>query len=84
MRTIDLRDAATTAQDLIVQAADGPVLLHDATGRSFILAELDEADAEALALRKHPQLLKIIERSRARAAREGWLTTEQLREQLGP
>ena len=83
MKTIELSDTATTAQDLVRQAAKGPLLLHDATGRSFILAEVDQADAEVLALRDHPQLLKIIQRSRARAACEGWLTTEQLREQLG-
>jgi hypothetical protein len=47
------------------------------------LAEVDEADVEALALAQSGKLQQIIERSRARAEREGWLTTEQLREQLG-
>jgi hypothetical protein len=83
MKTVHVENFPTAARDLVAQAAREPILLHDANGRSFVLAEVDEADAEVLALSDHPQFLKIIERSRARAEREGWLTTEQLREQLG-
>lgn len=66
------------------QATAEPILLRDGQGRTFVLAAEDDADAEAIALEGNPQLLEIIQQSRAWGEREGWLTTEQLREELGP
>lgn len=81
MKTVDLATTRTTTRELLEQAAKGPLLLRDDCGRTYVLAELD--DAETVALGKSPQLLAILKRSRRRAQREGWLTTKQLREQLG-
>ena len=84
MRTVDLNEATAETQQWVQQAVAEPIFLRDGQGRTFVLAALDDADAEAIALAENPQLLDIIQQSRARAEREGWLTTEQLREELGP
>ena len=83
MKTINLNDTTTSARELVEQVGKGPILLRDGRGHTYVLAEVDDADAEAIALGSSPQLLAMIERSRARAQTEGWLTTEQMREQLG-
>ena len=44
---------------------------------------IGQEDAETLALADNPMLHEILERSRSRAEREGWLTTKQLRAELG-
>jgi hypothetical protein len=83
MKTIHVGEKAPTMNELVEQLKTEPILLRSASGRTFVLAEVDEADAEALALAHSDQFRQIIERSRTRAQQEGWLTTEQLRKQLG-
>lgn len=84
MKTVDLTEATAETQQWVQQAVAEPIFLRDSRGRTFVLAALNDADGEAIALAENPQLLEIIQQSRARAEREGWLTTEQLREELGP
>ena len=83
MKTIELNESVTTVQELVEQAAHEAILLRDVRGGSYILAPVDEGERETLVLADHPQLRQILDRSRARAEREGWLTTEELRSQLG-
>jgi hypothetical protein len=82
MKTVNIGDGGPTVKELVEQAQTEPLLLRNA-GRTYLLAEVDEADADALALAQSDQFQSIIERSRLRAQKEGWLTTQQLREQLG-
>lgn len=83
MKTVIVDRESPTASELVEQAQSGPILLRNEAGKTFVLAEVAEDDAEALALSGNHQLEAILERSRNRAARDGWLTTEQLRQQLG-
>jgi hypothetical protein len=82
MRTVRVEQSAT-AGELFDQAAGEPVLLRVPSGRAFVLVEVDRDDAETLALADNAKFNDILNRSRARARREGWLTTEQVRGQIG-
>ena len=82
MKTIRVQEAAT-AEDLFGQARGEPVLLQERSGRAFVLVEVDRDDAEAFALAGNADLNRILDLSRARARREGWLSTQQLRKELG-
>lgn len=83
MKTVIVDHESPTACELVEQAQSGPILLRNEAGKTFVLAEVAEEDVEALSLAGNRQLEAILERSRSSAAREGWLTTEQLRQQLG-
>ena len=82
MKTIHVQEAAT-AEDLFGQTQGEPVLLQERSGRAFVLVEVDRDDAETFALAGNANLDRILDRSRARARREGWLSTEQVRKELG-
>ena len=82
MRTVRVEQSAT-AGELFDQAAGEPVLLRMPSGRAFVLVEVDRDDAETLMLADNAKFNDILNRSRARARREGWLSTEQVRGQLG-
>lgn len=82
MKTIQVPDAAT-ARQLFEEARGTPVLLREESGRAFVLVEVDRDDAETLILAESPKLHEILDRSRARAKREGWLSTGQVRKELG-
>jgi uncharacterized membrane protein YkoI len=75
-------EQSATAGELFDQAAGEPVLLRVSSGRAFVLVEVDSDDAETLTLADNAKFNEILSRSRARARREGWLSTEQVREQL--
>jgi hypothetical protein len=81
MKTVRVEQSAT-AGELFDQAAGEPVLLRVPSGRAFVLVEVDRDDAETLALADNAKFNDILNRSRARARREGWLSTEQVRGQL--
>ncbi len=81
MRTVQVEQSAT-AGDLFDQAAREPILLRVPSGRVFVLVEVDRDEVETLALADDAKFNDILNRSRARAGREGWLTTQQVRTQL--
>ena len=81
MRTVRVEQSAT-ARELFDQAAGEPLLLRVPSGQAFVLVEVDRDDAETLALADNTKFNDILNRSRARARREGWLSTEQVRGQL--
>jgi hypothetical protein len=82
MKTVNVGGGEPTVTELVEQAQAEPILLRSAQGRTFVLAEIDEDDAEAMSLAHSGKFQEIVERSRRRAAAEGWLTTEQIRKQL--
>jgi hypothetical protein len=82
MRTVQVEQSAT-AGELFDQAASEPVLLRVPSGRAFVLVEVDRDDVETLTLADNAKFNDILSRSRARARREGWLSTQEIRAQLG-
>lgn len=45
--------------------------------------EVDQDEVETLTLADNPKFNDILDRSRARARREGWLSTAEVRRELG-
>ena len=82
MKTVRVEQSAT-AGELFDQAADEPVLLREPSGRAFVLVEVDRDDADTLTLAGNAKFNNILSRSRARGRREGWLSMEQVRRELG-
>ena len=82
MKTVQVEQSAT-AGELFNQAAGEPVLLREPSGRAFVLVEVDRDDADTLTLADNAKFNEILNRSRARARREGWLSTQQVRRELG-
>ncbi len=82
MKTIHVPEAAT-ARELFDEARGAPVLLREESGRAFVLVEVNRDDAQTLVLAESHKLHEILDRSRARAKREGWLSTDQVRKELG-
>jgi hypothetical protein len=82
VKTVRIEQSAT-AGELFDQVTSGPVLLREPSGRAFVLVEVDRDDAETLTLADNPKFNDILNRSRARARREGWLSMEQVRRELG-
>ena len=82
MKTVTVRPT-TAGDELVDMAKKEPVLVRDQAGCTFAIVRVDEADVEAWSLRKNPDFWKLIDRSRARPQAEGWLTTRQVRQQLG-
>ena len=78
MKTVTVQPT-TTAGELLDMAKKEPVLVRDEEGCTFAIVQVDEA----WSLRNNPDFWQLIDRSRARAQAEGWLTTGQVREQLG-
>jgi hypothetical protein len=81
MKTVRVEQSAT-AGELFDQAAGQPVLLREPSGRAFVLVEVDRDDAETFTLADDAKFNDILNRSRARARREGWLSTEQVRREF--
>ena len=82
MKTVTVQPT-TTANELVEMAKKEPLLVRDDVGCTFAIVQVDEADAGVLSLRNTSDFWRIIDQSRARAQNEGWLTTAQVREQLG-
>ena len=82
LRKIDVADFSS-ARELVEVAKQGPLVLHGDDGRVFAVCEVEEADYEAWSLGNNPDFLAMLGRAREEADREGWLTTEEVRHQLG-
>ena len=82
MKTVTAQPT-TTAGELVDMAKKEPVLVRDEEGCTVAIVQDDEADVEAWSLRNNPDFWQLIDRSRARAQAEGWLSSGQVREQLG-
>ena len=82
MRTLELEAATAPLSDYAEQARKEPLLLT-VKGKPFLaLSLVAGTDLENLAVSAHPRFLAIIERSTARHAVEGGLSTEQMRRRL--
>ena len=82
MRAVSVDEKSTT-RELIELAKTESVIVREQGGRTFALLEVDETDVEACSLSENPDFHRIIEHSRERARRGDWLSTEQVRTQVG-
>ena len=83
MKTLELEAATAPLSDYAEQARREPLLLT-VKGRPVLALSLvgPGTDLENLAVSAHPKFLAVMERSAARHAAEGGLSTEQMRRRL--
>jgi len=78
MKTVDLKTAISLS-DLLSLAGEDTVLLKSPEGREFILAPVDDFDAEIESVGQNRELLELLEQ---RSQREKTYTLSQVRERL--
>ncbi len=82
MKTLELPESSAVARGLFDLVKDEPVLVRS-IGRVFAVQEIDDGDIEAYLLSQNPKFFAILDKARAEAEDKGWLTTEQLKANLG-
>jgi antitoxin (DNA-binding transcriptional repressor) of toxin-antitoxin stability system len=63
--------------------ASGPVVVTNLGHPVAVLVAIDDADLETIAVGTNPELLDLIERSRARVRAEGGISSEEMRRRFG-
>ena len=84
MKTLQLPDSSPVVCGLIdlVDEEEEPIIIVS-SGRAFAVHEIDEGDIEAYLLSENPKLFAILDKARAEAEHKGWLTTAQIKTNLG-
>jgi len=81
-RTLELTEATQSLAEYAQQLEDG-VIIVTRNGRPIAaVVALPNTDAETIALSQNPQFLAIIERSRARQAQEGGISSADMRQRF--
>ncbi len=83
MKTIELEKATKTLREYAREAGGEPLVMTEGGKPVAVLLPLEDADLETVSLSTNPRFLELIERSRARLAEEGGLSSEEVRRQLG-
>ena len=83
MKTLEINDATAPLRDYARTLGNEAVILTVDGKPVAALLAIDNADWETLALSTSPQFMDIIQRSRARHADQGGLTTDDIRRRLG-
>ncbi len=84
MKTLEVRRATAPLADCVQGVREEPVILTDGGKPVAALVSIENADLETVALSTHPDVLALIERSRARQRLEGGISSDELRRRLGP
>ena len=78
-RTVELADATQSLAEYAQHVDDGVIIVtHNGRPIAAVVA-LPNTDAETVALSQSPEFLAIIERSRTRQAREGGISSAEMR-----
>lgn len=83
MKTIELRSATGPLADYARDLHDEALVVTVDGKPVAALLPVENADAETVSLSTNAKFLALIERSRARHAGEGGVSTEELRQRLG-
>jgi len=67
----------------VEQTASGPLVLTENGQPVAVMVSVELADLGSISLSLNPEFLAIIERSRERRLREGGLSSDEVRRQLG-
>ena len=82
MKTLEINDATAPLRDYARTLGNEAVILTVDGKPVAALLAIDNADWETVALSTSPQFMDIIQRSRARHADQGGLTTDDMRRRL--
>ena len=83
MTKIEFRKASGPLSEYATKARKAPVVVYKAGQPFAAVIPIRNTDEETLALSTHRKFLKIIERSRVRAKKEGAISSRELGRRLG-
>lgn len=83
MTTKTIEVSNTTLKELARLTQSEPVIVTHKSAPSYAIVPLDEADYETWLLSENPEFIILIEQSRQRYQREGGVSLEEVRRQLG-
>ncbi len=84
MKLVEKSDATGTLAEYATDIENGPVIVTDHGRPVAALVPIENADLETVMLSTNQQFLNLIERSRARVAQEGAISSEGMRRRFRP
>lgn len=84
MKLVEKVDATGTLAEYAANVKSDPVVITDHGCPVAALVPIENADLETVTLSTNPQFLDLIERSRARTAREGTISSADMRRKFQP
>jgi antitoxin (DNA-binding transcriptional repressor) of toxin-antitoxin stability system len=78
LRTLDIADAVQPLAEYAHHLGEGPIIVTDRGEPVAAVVPIENADLESLSLSTNPEFVEIIERSRARGAREGRIPVDEM------
>ena len=84
MKTIDIGEASGAVTEYLKLARSEPLVFTEEGTPMAVILTLANADLETVALSTNPEFIALIERSRARATREGGLSAAEMRRRVLP
>jgi antitoxin (DNA-binding transcriptional repressor) of toxin-antitoxin stability system len=84
MKVVEKVDATGTLAEYAENMESGPVIVTDHGCPVAALVPIENADLETVTLSTNQQFLNLIERSRARVAQEGAISSADMRRRLEP
>jgi prevent-host-death family protein len=82
VRKVEVTDATESLATYVRRAGAGPVVVTDAGQPVAALVTLENTDLETIALSTDPEFLEMIRGSRERQARQGGLSSAEMRRLL--
>ena len=82
VKKVEVTDATESLAAYVRQMDDGPVVVTEGGRPVAALVFLENTDLETVALSTDPEFLELIQKSRARHAREGGLSSAEMRRLL--
>jgi antitoxin (DNA-binding transcriptional repressor) of toxin-antitoxin stability system len=83
MKRIELVDAPAAVAEYAREASREAIVLTEDGKPVAALVPIEDVDLESLSLATNPEFIALIERSRARHAAEGGISSEEMRRRLG-
>jgi prevent-host-death family protein len=84
VKLVEKSDATESLSDYADEIGKGPVIVTSKGRPIAALVSIENADLETVSLSTNPQFLELIERSRARARKEGTISASEMRRQFKP
>jgi PHD/YefM family antitoxin component YafN of YafNO toxin-antitoxin module len=83
MKTVEIAEATSPLSDYVPGLRIEPLVITDHGTPTAVMLPLDDVDLESIALGTNPAFLALIERSRARRAREeGEISGDEMRRRV--
>jgi len=83
MKTVEIKDATVGLGQYAAHISDDPVVVTDHGRPVAALVAVENADMETVSLSTNPKFIELIQRSRVRQAREGGISSAEMRRRLG-